>query len=235
MVSLALASLAIAAGFTTFLSPCGIAMLPAYISYYLGKEEGEKNIKKDFFSGLKNGLYVSLGLISIFMLIGAIIVYIGNFIKSYIPIFTLIVGLILIIIGFLMLLNKNFSISLPFHSRFNKKIKNPFIRFYLFGIGYGLAVMSCTLPVFLAIMISALSAGSIIDGISVFLLYSIAAASGVIGISIITALTKGTFMKKFSKVFPYLRIITAVVIIIAGAYIIYYQITVNRAFVFLGL
>jgi len=235
MISLALASVAIAAGFVTFISPCGIAMLPAYASYYIGKEESEKDVKKDFINGLKNGLYVSLGLISIFMIIGAIIIYIGNFIKVYIPIFTLIVGLVLIIIGFFMLFNKNFSFALPVHLQFKKKINNKFLRFYTFGIGYGLAVMSCTLPVFLAIIISALSAGSIIDGVIVFLLYSIAASVGVVGISIITAMSKVTIMKKFSKIFPYVRTITAVVIIIAGSYIIYYQIAVNRAFAILGI
>ena len=235
MISLALASVAIAAGFVTFISPCGIAMLPAYASYCIGREESEKDVKKDFFNGLKNGLYVSLGLISIFMIIGAIIIYIGNFIKIYIPIFTLIVGLVLIIIGFFMLFNKNFSFALPLHLQLKKKINNKFLRFYTFGIGYGLAVMSCTLPVFLAIIISALSAGSVIDGVIVFLLYSIAASVGIVGISIITAMSKVTIMKKFSRIFPYVRTITAVVIIIAGSYIIYYQIAINRAFVVFGI
>ena len=230
MISLALISVAIAAGFLTFISPCGIAMLPAYVSYYLGREKSEKDVKKDFFNGLKNGLFVSLGLISIFMVIGAIIVYIGNFIKAYIPIFTLIVGLFLIIIGFFMLFNKNFSFTLPFHLQPKKKINNGFLRFYTFGIGYGLAVMSCTLPVFLAIVISALSTGSVIGGIFIFLIYSVAAAVGVVGISIITAMSKVTIMKNFARIFPYVRIITAVVIIIAGSYIIYYQIAINRAF-----
>jgi len=234
MISLALVSVAIAAGFVTFISPCGIAMLPAYASYYIGREESEKNVKKDFFNGLKNGLYVALGLISIFMIIGAIIIYIGNFIKQYIPIFTLIVGLVLIIIGFFMLFNKNFSIALPVHLQLKKKINNKFLRFYTFGIGYGLAVMSCTLPVFLAIIISALSTGSVIDGVIVFLLYSIAASVGVVGISIITAMSKVTIMKKFSKIFPYVRVLTAIVIIIAGSYIIYYQIAINRAFAIFG-
>ncbi|MCH8003232.1 MAG: cytochrome c biogenesis protein CcdA [Nanoarchaeota archaeon] len=230
MISLALISVAIAAGFVTFISPCGIAMLPAYVSYYIGREKSEKNVKKDLFNGLKNGLFVSFGLISIFMIIGAIIVYIGNFIKFYIPIFTLVVGLVLIIIGFFMLFNKNFSFALPFHLQPKKKINNGFLRFYTFGIGYGLAVMSCTLPVFLAIIISALSTGSVIDGIFIFLIYSVAAAVGVVGISVITAMSKVTIMKKFSRIFPYVRVITAVVIIIAGSYIIYYQIAVNRAF-----
>ena len=232
MVSLALASVAIGAGLVTFVSPCGIAMLPAYVSYYIGREEQDKNVREDFFNGLKNGSFVSLGLISIFMVIGAIIVYIGNFIKSYIPLFTIVVGFFLIIVGFFMLFNKKFSLSLPLHLQFKKRTNSNFLRFYTFGIGYGLAVMSCTLPVFLAIIISALSTGNIIDGILVFLLYSIAAAVGVIGVSIITAMSKITLMKKFTRIFPYLRIITSVVIIVVGSYIIYYQITINRAFAF---
>ena len=230
MVSLALASVAVGAGLVTFVSPCGIAMLPAYVSYYIGREDQEKNVREDFFNGLKNGSFVSLGLISIFMLIGAIIVYLGNFIKAYIPIFTMVVGFFLILVGFFMLFNKKFSLSLPFHLQFKRKINNNFLRFYTFGIGYGLAVMSCTLPVFLAIIISALSTGSILDGIIIFLLYSISAAVGVVGISIITAMSKVTIMKHFTKIFPYIRIITAVVIIVVGSYIIYYQITINRAF-----
>lgn len=243
MVESALITIAIVSGFLTFLSPCGIAMVPAYISYYIGRKE--KKVKKytgyrQGFEGARYGFYAALGIISIFVLIGTIITFFSNFIKFLIPWFSMVVGVILIIVGFLMLFKKTFSLNLPIQIknlfgkikpfRDREEKSSEFSRFYTFGIGYGFAVMSCTLPIFLIIIFNALNAGGILEGILIFLLYSGTTGIGMIVLSTSTALSKDFMLKKFRRIFPYIQKITAIVIILAGLYLIYYQITVNRVF-----
>lgn len=248
MIELALIIIAVSAGFLTFLSPCGIAILPAFISYYIGRKENkDSESSSTFFRGIMGarlGLYAALGIISIFSIIGILIVIFGNFIKSLVPWLTIIVGVVLLVVGFLMLFNKSFYFPmLPKIERLADKLKSSvfknggtseFPKFYLFGVGYGLAVMSCTLPIFLIVIFEALSAGGILQGIFIFLLYAGAAGIGMIALTTTTALSKDFMQKKFSKIFPYVQKITAIVIILAAIYLIYYQIAVNRAFAVLG-
>ena len=246
VLEIALIIIAVSAGFLTFLSPCGIAILPAFISYYIGrKDKGKKEASyRRGFIGARLGLFAALGIISIFTLIGILIVVLGNFIKSLVPWLTIIVGIILLIVGFLMLFNK--TIYFPIPSKLNnlaetlkksvfKKERSEFSKFYLFGIGYGLAVMSCTLPIFLVVIFEALNAGGILQGIFIFLLYAGAAGIGMIALTTVTALSKDFMQNKFSRIFPYIQKITAIVIILAALYLIYYQIFVNRAFSIFGL
>jgi len=66
MIETALIIIAISAGFLSFLSPCGIVILPAFISYYIGRrDKGKKEATyKRGFIGAKLGLYAALGIIS---------------------------------------------------------------------------------------------------------------------------------------------------------------------------
>lgn len=224
----ALVNLALISGFLTFLTPCGFAMLPAYISYYLGRDNQPKSLpwKKRLFKGLTFGFLAGLGIITIFSLLGVVIVVLGNAIKPLIPWLTILGALFIIALGFLMLTKRNFSISLPFQLGGAAK---PGQNFYSFGIIYGLAVMSCSLPIFLAVTLGALSAGGIQGGLFVFVLYATAAAVSMILFSLILSIIREAILRWLGKIFPYFQKAAAFVIIVAGIYLIYYQITVNRA------
>ncbi len=44
------------AGMTAFFNPCGFAMLPAYVSYYLGQGEGStRNLRHGILRGVQLG------------------------------------------------------------------------------------------------------------------------------------------------------------------------------------
>lgn len=225
----ALVNLALISGFLTFLTPCGFAMLPAYISYYLSRENHQaKSLpwKKRLFKGLSLGFLAGLGIITIFSLLGVVIVVLGNAVKPFIPWLTILGALFVITLGFLMLTKKSFSISLPFHLGGAAK---PGQSFYSFGIIYGLAVMSCSLPIFLAVTLGALSAGGIKGGLFVFSLYAGAAGISMVLFSLLLSVMREAILRWLGKMFPYLQKAAALVVIGAGIYLIYYQITVNRA------
>jgi len=167
----ALISLALISGFLTFLTPCGLAMLPAYVSYYLGREDSVKKLSWGgrLRKGLVFGAWAGLGIVSIFAILGLAIVVIGNAVKPFIPWLTIMGALFIIVVGFLMLVKKNFSLSLHIGMKGSGK---PTRSFYSYGVIYGLAVMSCSLPIFLAVTLGALSAGGLSGGIIIFSLYA---------------------------------------------------------------
>jgi len=228
-MSPALINLALISGFLTFLTPCGFAMLPAYVSYYLGRDHQSKPLPlgKRLFKGMILGFWAGMGIITVFTVLGVAIVALGSAVKPLIPWLTIAGGFLIIFLGFLMLWKKDFSISLPFRFGQSPKLGR---NFYGFGIIYGLAVMSCSLPIFLAVTLGALSAGGVQGGLFVFGLYAGAAGVSMIIFSLLLSVVRESILRWMRSIFPYFQKVAALVIIAAGIYLIYYQVTINQAF-----
>jgi len=119
------------------------------------------------------------------------------------------------------------TIYLPIHqSTSNQRgIKG----YYLFGATYGLASLSCTLPVFLLVMSQALSVGGGKSGLIVFLIYSLTAAAFMAIVAFGAIVFKDFVQINLKKVLPLIIKASPFLIIFAGAYMIYFQL---RAFYF---
>ena len=206
MVTLALA---FSAGLISFLNPCGFAMLPVYITYYFKNENSEKNnfeknfFQKKIFLGLSLGLIVSLGFAFTFFIIGALVSYVGKGLLKYVGWFDLFIGFLLVIIGFIYLLNLNSKINLNKLTNLGEKLKsnktkNKYASFFLYGIGFAIASLGCTLPIFLLVVTSALKTNGFLNGILVFLIYAAGMSFFMILFSLAVALSK-SLIEKTSK------------------------------------
>ena len=178
MVNFPLASLAFSAGLISFVNPCGFALLPVYITYYFKNEGLEKKpLLSRIFVGLIFGFMVSLGFVAIFSLIGFIVTYIGRGLLKYVGWFDLSIGILLIVIGFIYLFNLNSKISLNRFTNFGEKLKsnklnNKYASFFLYGMGFAIASLGCTLPIFLLVVTTAIQQTGIFSGIVIFLIYA---------------------------------------------------------------
>jgi len=106
--------LALTAGMLAAFNPCGVVLLPAYISYLMSHEtENYSKINLTFF-GLKIGLLMSSGFLTVFIIVGIIISLAGTYIVHYAPWITVVIGILLFLMGIILLLkSKNiFSYSL---------------------------------------------------------------------------------------------------------------------------
>lgn len=218
MVNFVLLSIAFSAGIVSFLNPCGIAMLPAFISYELGKKKGEKGI----LPGIKMGLLIVFGFILVFGVTGMLVALVGRVIGEFVPYIAIALGVVLIILGFMVFLKKSISISIP--TKLFNKFKNPTSKqnetIFLFGIGYGLAALGCTFPIFLIVVSQALSAGSFIDSLLTFAAYIIGMSVLMIPIAVAITTSRKFFVEKLLKAVPIITQLSGVVLIIAGLYLI---------------
>src|SRR4030065_520895 len=79
---------AFGAGMVTTVSPCGIAMLPAYVSLFLRADEEEFHARSPLrrsARALTMSGVVTLGFVAFFGIMGAILSAGGQFIITYIP------------------------------------------------------------------------------------------------------------------------------------------------------
>ncbi len=218
---------AFGAGIVAAVNPCGFAMLPAYLSLYLGNEEAGFEKRSSLGRALRAlliGAAVSLGFVLLFGFAGVLVAAGGSAILGTMPWVGMVIGAALILTGLWTLAGRTLYTGV--FERFAKRIGDPKVMsvrgFFLFGLAYGLASLSCTLPVFLAVMGGSLAAGSFASGASQFVSYGLGMTSVLLVLTLALALFKGGVISRLRKVTPYVQPISAALLVLAGAYIIFY-------------
>jgi cytochrome c biogenesis protein CcdA len=225
-MDLMLVFFAFSAGLVAFLNPCGFVLLPSYISYYLGLEEHSHGHRISVFRGIKLGLSVTTGFIITFAVTGFVIMYVGRGLARYIPYLSVMVGVALVILGIMVLFKSDIlhrKIGIPIHIPPSRG----FLSFFIFGIAYAVASLSCTLPIFLAVVLQAVSTGSLPGGVLIFLSYSVGMGTAMLGVSISLAASKNLIIRRYKRISSHFRTLSALVLITAGCYIIYFQLSSN--------
>jgi cytochrome c biogenesis protein CcdA len=219
---------AFSAGALATFNPCGWVMLPTFVSYYLGSREAEyeqRSFAARAAEGLTLGLLVTGGFLLVFI-VAAIILSIGlRYIVRYLPFGSLITGIALVVLGFWLLAGKPFPFSVALPQINVSRARNPKSAF-VFGIGYALASLSCTLPVFLSIVGASLTISGLLSGAIMFGGYALGMAVVLMSVAIGTALLKGAIAQWYRKFLPHVYRISAVMLIVAGMYLIWKSIYV---------
>ncbi|MDY6912009.1 MAG: cytochrome c biogenesis protein CcdA [Chloroflexota bacterium] len=107
---------AFGAGMVTAVSPCGIAMLPAYVSLYLGEQGGSSSnhyLTKHGVRALAMSGMVTLGFVAFFGIIGAILSLGGEFLLDSIPWIAIVVAVVIIVMGIYTLSGGHLYTNLP--------------------------------------------------------------------------------------------------------------------------
>ena len=220
--------LAFGAGMVAAANPCGFAMLPAYLSLYLGTEESgfaERSAASRALKALAVGCVVSSGFVVLFVLAGAAVSAGGTVLIGAMPALGILVGEALVVLGVWMLLAGRAPYSAVL-GRLAARVGDPRrvgVRgFFLFGLAYGAVSLGCTLPAFLAVVGSGFAAGGVVAGAARFLGYGLGMASVVVVLTVALAFFKEGLLKWLRGALPYVQTASALLLIVAGAYVIFY-------------
>ncbi|MDP9374261.1 MAG: cytochrome c biogenesis protein CcdA, partial [Chloroflexota bacterium] len=96
-----------------------------------------------------------------------------------------------------------------------------------YGLAYGLASLSCTLPVFLTVVGGALTADGLAPAAGQLVLYALGMGALITALTLATALFKHAVVGGVRRALPYVEPVSAVLLLLAGAYIIYYWLTIG--------
>lgn len=207
--------LAFSAGLLSFLSPCVLPLVPAYVSYITGSSIEELKDNKANFLTLYKSLGFVLGFSIIFILMGVSITSIGSLLITY-KVFLRKIGGILIMIFGLHTIGV-FKIKLFYKEKrflYFHKIKGPFSG-VIMGMSFAAGWTPCIGPILSSILIYATSMNSIGKGVFLLVMYSLGLAFPFI----LTAIAIGSFTKqfiRFSKYLPIISTLSGVLMIIMG-------------------
>lgn len=214
---------AFTAGMLATINPCGWAMLPAFVAYYLGVDE------EDYAEGpwavrlsrsLLVGLLVTTGFMLVFTVMGAVITFGLRLIVRYLPLGTIFVGSILLLLGGWLLFGGHLPLRLP---TFSPQRTRSSRATFLFGIAYGLVSLSCTLPVFLVVVGISLPQANWLRIAVMFLTYGAGMAAVLMTLAASTTLFKGGLAHRARMLLPYVHRLGALLLMAAGVYLLWYQ------------
>jgi cytochrome c biogenesis protein CcdA/peroxiredoxin len=214
-------ALAFGAGLVATLNPCGFAMLPAYLSYFMGSSQDEDlsrsaSLRRAFVVG---GV-MSAAFLLVFGVTGLAITLGFRAVIDWIPWIALAVGALVAVLGVAMLFGYELTVGLPKAKQAGTGTGLRSV--FGFGISYGLASLSCTLPVFLSVVATQLTASSLLSGVATFIVYGLGMSMMLMGVTVVMALGKQTIVHRLRSSARYINRISGVVLILAGAYIVWF-------------
>lgn len=221
-------ALAFSAGMVATVNPCGFAMLPAYLSYFLGLEgagattaDGEPVAPRaPVTRALAVSAAVTAGFLVVFGIMGFAWTSVSGLIGTRLPYFTLVVGVGLIALGIAMLRGFEPIITLPkLQLDANRRELGSM---FLYGISYAVASLSCTIPIFIGIVSTTLDRESFVAGVATFLAYGLGMGMTLAILTIGVALARSGIVRTFRRVLPYVNRISGGFLIVAGAFVGYY-------------
>ena len=200
------------AGALALFSPCGFPMLPGYISYYMG-------VKASLEKTVAGGVACTLGLLTVFSAIGVVVSTLGSLISRYIPLLELVAGLLVILMGVSMI----FEIRFPtFFTISRAPRQRGIIGVFLYGVLYGLATLGCSAPIFFSMLFYAFASGGPLYGIVTFVVYAIGMGLPIVITTILVAGAKKFMLERMVKMIPWFQKASGIILIIIGAYLLYF-------------
>lgn len=215
-------ALAFGAGLVASVNPCGFAMLPAFVSYYLGAGSPGTAERGRVVDGLVVGLVLTAGFLTIFAAAGILIALGGRQIVKVVPWLTIVVGVTLVVLGGWLLAGRHLSIPIP---GMRAEQGSGYWSIFTYGVAYAVGSLSCTLPIFLLVVGSGLAAGSVVGTVGVFLSYGLGMSTILMLLCLGTAGFREVLVRRIRRLFPYLERISGGLLILGGGYIAYYWIS----------
>lgn len=226
-------SYAFGAGMVAAVNPCGFALLPAYLGIYLG-DAGEARVEVGAGPRLLRASQVSAtvtaGFLVLFGLAGLLLSVATTALAAYFPWLGLAVGVLLVLAGGRMLSGDSVytTIGERLAGRIGAGAHRPSVRGYLaYGLAYGAASLSCTLPIFLAVVASALTVDGFLPAVLRFVLYGLGMGFVITVLTLSTALAQHAVLRNARRLGRYMQPVTAVLMLLAGAYIVHYWLTLG--------
>ena len=196
-------------------------MLPAYLGLFIGDRSGTRR------SALWIGLTVSIGFVAVFGVAGILVASGVRAVVTWIPWVAGVVGLGLIGVGVAELRGVHLFARLPGVKRSRRD--GSFVGLIGFGASYGVASLSCTLPIFLSLIAGAVAGRNYAESLAVFLAYGAGMSLVVVALTLALAVGRDGVLRAVRPVAAHLGTISGWVLILAGAFIVWYWATVLLA------
>lgn len=158
LVDLSIVAGAFSAGVFSFFAPCAFPLLPGYVGYYVASVDEEVSLG----GALSRGGAAGLGAAVVFAAIAVVVVTVGRSILTQLQYVEPLVGLLLVALGILLVIDRMPTLHVQLPGR-----RESVLGFGLFGAGYAIAAAGCFAPVFVAVLLEAMTLSAVGSAITI--------------------------------------------------------------------
>lgn len=208
-------------GMVATVNPCGFAMLPAYLSYFLGLEGAPAAVPRASVGrAVRVACAVSAGFLAVFALAGTIVDATSLPVYENVPWISIVIGLALAALGVAMLGGFELRVALPRLDRGGRE--RTLGSMFVFGVSYAIASIGCTLPLFLGAVAGTIRRESLGDGLIVFGLYALGMTLVLLALTVAIALARTSLVRFLRQAQRYVPRVAGGLVALAGAYVAWY-------------
>ncbi len=213
--------LAFSAGLLASVNPCGFALLPSMVSFYLGQDQEDYTARplwRRASEGLLLGGLVTAGFLLVFVVAGVLVSLGAGALARVFPWATVVVGAVLIVLGVRLYLGRGLALPLPHLEA--TRVAGSYRAMFIYGVAYALASLGCTLPIFLIAVGTALTSG-LVGSLILFVAYSLGMGLVLTAVALGAALFRGLVGATLRRTLPYVQQVSALLLVVAGGYLLW--------------
>jgi len=206
------------AGLASFLSPCVLSLVPAYVGYLGGQSAASGNNESRQRTFL-HGLAFAAGFSLVFILFGIGFAVLGGLLQDLRELLSKIGGAVVILLGLHMTGLLRFSF-LEYDTRvtLNRTKELGFLSSFIMGISFSAGWSPCIGPVLGTILTLVMNEGNILSGVVYLSAYSLGMAIPFL-LAAVTIGWASRIIRKYNKFMHYIEVAMGVVMVLLGLFL----------------
>ena len=217
-------------GLVAAFNPCGFALLPAYLSYFIGVEPSPaaddeasgSRMLAAVLRGMGVGLTLTAGFVAVFGAFGLLFetVLSQGAVLDRIGYVTIVVGVGMALLGIWLLAGRSINLRLPKLSRGTSGRGLPSV--FMFGVSYAVVSLSCTIGLFIAAVTTTFADQSFANGVANFVAYGLGMGSVITFLTLALAMARTSVVGTMRKAFRWINPVSGLMLVASGVYVANY-------------
>jgi cytochrome c-type biogenesis protein len=222
---------AVLAGMVASVNPCGFALLPAYLGLYLDGDRDRVSPARRLGRSVTISVTMTASFVLLFGAVGILAGLAASGLTSSLPWIGTAVGAGLILTGGVMA--SGWQIRSALAPRPPRRLRRAAVAggiggYAAYGTAYALASLGCTLPAFLSVVATSFQLHGALAAAGQFMLFGLGMGIVLTAVTTATAFLGHGLIRRLRALAPHVRWMTAVLMWLAGAYVLYYWLTAER-------
>ncbi len=206
-------------GVLAAVNPCGFAMLPNYLVYFLGADDAERTSASSVRRSLRVGLSVSSGFLTVFLVVGVISRVFTQWIEQNAKYAALVIGVALILTGARMLSGWKPRFATPSS---NRPLDRGMLSMFVYGVIYAVASIGCTIGFLTTAIFGSFSTHGVLSGVVGVVLYGLGMSLLVTALTVSLGLARSSLVRSMKGLVPLINRLSSMFMMATGTYLTWY-------------
>ena len=193
-------------------SPCVLPLYPGFLAYISGGPQGLHGKIGRYFLGF----FVLAGVLTMMLALGGIIALLSISVGRALSIIIPIADLVIILLGVLLLFNRNPFKTLPQIQI--PVLSNPFVNAFIYGLLYGPIALPCSGPLVVSVFALSLTTAEALSKLNIFFWFGMGFGIPLLALSFLSGAAQRWITRQFAQRARLINLISGLLLVGVGIY-----------------